>query len=138
MSSVNKVILIGNLGADPELVETKSGSALCNVSLATSIRTKDGEDKTEWHRVVMFNETAENVVKYMRKGSKLYIEGRLQTRQYEDKEGNTRYATEVVAGQVAFLDTKPKADDSGSKASKPAGNKGKSKRTGAEDDADLF
>lgn len=107
MSSVNKVILIGNMGADAELNTTGSGVAVANISLATSSFVKD-EEKTEWHRVTLWDKTAENVAKYMKKGSKLYVEGRLQTRQYEDKEGITRYQTEVVAERVAFLDTKSK------------------------------
>lgn len=106
MSSVNKVILIGNMGADAELNTTGSGISVANISLATSSFVKD-EEKTEWHRVTLWDKTAENVAKYMKKGSKLYVEGRLQTRQYEDKEGNTRYQTEVVAERVAFLDGKP-------------------------------
>lgn len=106
-SSVNKVILVGNMGADPELTYTGSGMAVSNISLATSSIIKE-EEKTEWHRVTLWDKTAENVAKYMKKGSKLYVEGRLQTRSYEDKEGNTRYTTEVVASQVVFLDSKPK------------------------------
>lgn len=105
MSTVNKVILIGNLGADPELNYTSNGTAVANLSLATSSKVS-GEDKTEWHRVTVWDKTAENVAKYMSKGSKMYVEGRLQTRSFEDAEGNTRYTTEVVANQVTFLDSK--------------------------------
>lgn len=126
MSSVNKVILIGNMGADPEVNTTSSGVAVCNISLATSSMYKD-EEKTEWHRVTLWDKTAENVAKYMKKGSKLYVEGRLQTRQYEDKEGNTRYTTEVVAERVAFLDSK----NSGGGESKPADKKATGSKTRA-------
>lgn|SRR5512139_1981717 len=130
MSSVNKVILIGNLGADPEVRATGSGTAVCELRLATSMKVKD-EDKTEWHRVVVWEKAAENAGKYLSKGSKVYVEGRLQTRSYEDKEGNTRYTTEIVANQLTFLDSKPKDEPAPAKSSKT-----KSKRT--EDDADLF
>lgn len=122
MSSVNKVILIGNMGQDPELKETSGGTAVCNISLATSSFVKD-EEKTEWHRVTLWDKTAENVAKYMKKGSKLYVEGRLQTRQWEDDDGNTRYATEVVAERVAFLDSKPKDEQPATKNKSQAGTK---------------
>lgn len=105
MSTVNKVILIGNLGADPELSYTSSGTAVSNISLATT-QMSGGEEKTEWHRVTLWDKVAENVNKYLGKGSKLYVEGRLQTRSYEDKEGVMRYMTEVIANQVVFLDSK--------------------------------
>jgi single-strand DNA-binding protein len=132
MSSVNKVILIGNMGADPEMNTTGSGVAVCNISLATSSFVKD-EEKTEWHRVTLWDKTAENVAKYMKKGSKLYVEGRLQTRSYEDKEGNTRYQTEVVAERVAFLDSKPAGDKPAAKeAQKPT--RGGRKAKPADDD----
>lgn len=136
MSSVNKVILIGNMGADPELKQAGS-TAVCNISLATSSFVKD-EEKTEWHRVTLWDKTAENVAKYMKKGSKLYVEGRLQTRQYEDSEGNTRYTTEVVADRVAFLDSKDKSESkpAAKETKKSAGRGGKAKQ--AEDDDDLF
>ena len=104
---VNKVILIGNLGQDPEGRETQSGFAVANLRLATNERRKDksGEwcDHTEWHSVVCFGKTAENVVRYCRTGKQLFIEGRIQTRKWEDKEGNSRYSTEIVADSVRFL-----------------------------------
>ena len=121
--SVNKVILIGNLGADPELNHTKSGMAVTNISLATSSRV-NGEDKTEWHRVTVWDKAAEAVAEYMKKGSKLYVEGRLQTSTYEDDSGETRYKTEVVANQVTFLDSKPK-DEPATKKSAGGKRKGK-------------
>lgn len=136
MSSVNKVILIGNLGQDPELNTTSSGIAVSNISLATSSYVKD-EEKTEWHRVTVWDKTAENVAKYMKKGSKLYVEGRLQTRQYEDKDGNTRYTTEVVAEQVKFLDSKGGGDAKPAAESKKAAaqsSKGRGKTKPADDD----
>ena len=105
---VNKAILIGNLGQDPEQRTTNGGLAVVNLSLATSSRHKDqttGEwaEKTEWHRVVCFGKTAENVGKYCQKGRQIYVEGRLQTRKWEDKEGRPRSTTEIVADNVKFL-----------------------------------
>ena len=100
--SINKVILVGNLGADPTVSNTQSGSKIVNLRLATSDSWKDkntGErkDKTEWHRVVIFNpQLADTAERYLRKGSKVYIEGQLQTRQWKDNNGNDRYTTEVV------------------------------------------
>ena len=100
--SVNKVILVGNLGADPEIRQTKDGKPIANLRVATSESWKDrntGErrEKTEWHRVVIFNEGLTRVVEqYLRKGSKVYLEGQLQTRKWQDQSGNDRYSTEVV------------------------------------------
>lgn len=107
---VNKVILVGNCGSDPELRYMPSGSAVVNLTLATSETWKDknsGEnvEKTEWHRVVFFNKLAEIVGEYVRKGSKLYIEGRLQTRSWE-QDGVKRYATEIVANDMQMLDSR--------------------------------
>ena len=107
MASVNKVILIGNLGADPELRYTSGGSAVTELRLATSRRWtgKDGtpQEDTQWHRVVVWGKQAENCKEYLAKGRQVYVEGRLQTRQWEDRDGNKRYTTEVVAEQVQFL-----------------------------------
>ncbi len=104
---VNKVILIGNLGADPEMRSTGSGMAVCNLRVATSTRRKDRDgnwtDHTEWHNVVVFGRTAENINQYCRKGKQLFIEGRLQTRKWQDRDGNDRYSTEVVGENVKFL-----------------------------------
>ncbi|PQA86829.1 single-stranded DNA-binding protein [Hyphococcus luteus] len=100
--SINKVILVGNLGADPEIRQTKDGKSIANLSVATSDSWKDkntGErrEKTEWHRVVIFNEGLARVAEqYLRKGSKVYIEGQLQTRKWQGQDGNDRYTTEVV------------------------------------------
>lgn len=101
--SVNKVILIGRLGKDPEIRYTPSGTAVANLSLATSFKPKDGEEKTEWHRCVAFGRTAEVCGEYLHKGSQVYIEGRLQTRDWEDKEGNKRYTTEVLVERMQML-----------------------------------
>ncbi len=107
MASVNKVILLGNLGADPELRYTSGGSAVADLRLATNRRFKgrDGnwQDDTQWHRIVVWAKQAENCKEYLSKGSQVYIEGRLQTRQWEDRDGNKRYTTEVVADTVQFL-----------------------------------
>ena len=108
---VNKVILIGNLGNDPELRYTPSGSAVANITLATSESWRDkqsGEqqERTEWHRVVFFNRLAEIVGEYLRKGSKIYVEGSLRTRKWQDKAGIERYTTEIVAAEMHMLDRK--------------------------------
>ena len=105
---INKVILVGNLGNDPEVRYMPNGNAVANVSLATSDSWKDkatGEqqEKTEWHRVVFFNRLAEIVEQYVKKGSKLYVEGRLQTRSWE-QDGVKRYSTEIVASEMQMLD----------------------------------
>ena len=115
---VNKVILVGNLGQDPEVRTTQGGTSVCNMSVATSERRKDksGEysDHTEWHRVVVFGKQAENVGRYLNKGSKVYIEGKLSTSKWQDKEGHDRYTTEIIAdgyGGVKFLS--PKGEQGG-------------------------
>jgi single-strand DNA-binding protein len=105
--SVNKVILIGNLGKDPELRYTPSGVAMATFSLATSERfkNKSGEmqDKTEWHNIVAWRQLAEICGKYLHKGKQVYIEGKIQTRSYDDRDGNKRYMTEIVADQMRML-----------------------------------
>lgn len=107
MSSVNKVILIGNLGADPELRQTSSGSAVCELRLATNEQWSDksGErkERTEWHRVIVWGRQAESVARFMKKGRSVYVEGRLQTREWTDKENVKRYTTEIIASNVVFL-----------------------------------
>lgn len=113
---INKVILIGNLGADPEVRYTPAGSAVANLRLATSDSWRDkqtGEmqDRTEWHRVVCFNRLGEIAGEYLRKGSKVYIEGRIQTRKWQDNTGNDRYTTEIVAGEMQMLDSRGDAGD---------------------------
>lgn len=108
---VNKVILIGNLGADPDIRYMPNGDAVANLSLATSDTWKDSQtgearEKTEWHRVVAFRKLAEIMGQYCKKGSKLYIEGRLQTRKWQDQSGQDRYTTEIVADQMQMLDSR--------------------------------
>lgn len=108
---INKVILIGNLGNDPEVRYTPSGNAVANISLATSENWRDkqsGEmqDRTEWHRVVFFNRLAEIVGEYLKKGSKVYVEGSLRTRKWQDKSGADRYTTEIIANEMQMLDSK--------------------------------
>ncbi len=105
---VNKVILVGNLGKDPEVRYSPNGGAVANITLATSESWKDktsGEkqEKTEWHRVVFFGRLAEIAGEYLKKGAQIYIEGRLQTRKWQDKEGKDRYTTEIVAGEMQML-----------------------------------
>jgi single-strand DNA-binding protein len=107
MASVNKVILIGNLGRDPETRYTTGGDAICNLNIATSEQWKDksGEkqERTEWHRVVLFGRQAEIAGEYLKKGRSVYIEGRLQTRKYTDKDGVEKYSTEIVGDRMQLL-----------------------------------
>lgn len=108
---VNKVILVGNLGQDPETRYLPSGGAVTNVTLATSETWKDKnsgqmQERTEWHRVVFFNKLAEIAGEYLKKGSKIYIEGALRTRKWQDQSGNDRYTTEIVAGEMQMLDSR--------------------------------
>jgi len=110
MSSVNKVILIGNLGRDPEIRYMQSGDPVANVSLATTeVWKKDGkkQEKTEWHRISMFGKLAEIAGEYLRKGSQAYFEGRIQTRKWTDRDGQDRYSTEIVADRMQMLGGKP-------------------------------
>lgn len=111
---VNKVILVGNLGQDPEVRYTPSGAAVTNLTIATSESWRDkqtGEQKerTEWHRVVMYARLAEIAGEYLRKGSKIYIEGRLQTRDWQDQSGQKRYTTEIIASELQMLDSRGQA-----------------------------
>lgn len=108
---INKVILVGNLGQDPEVRYMPNGGAVANITVATSETWKDknsGEqqEKTEWHRVVMFRRLAEITGEYLKKGSKVYLEGKLQTRKWQDQQGNDRYTTEIVADQMQMLDSR--------------------------------
>jgi single-strand DNA-binding protein len=107
MASVNKVILLGNLGRDPETRYTTGGDAVCNLSIATSEQWKDknGEkqERTEWHRVVLFGRQAEIAGEYLKKGRSVYVEGRLQTRKYTDKDGVEKYSTEIVGDRMQLL-----------------------------------
>ena len=108
MASVNKVIIVGNLGKDPEVRYLPSGSAICNIAVATSRQWKDktsGEkqEETEWHRITFFDRMAEIAAEYLKKGRSVYVEGRLKTRKYTDKDGVEKYATEIVATEMQLL-----------------------------------
>ncbi|MSP53516.1 MAG: single-stranded DNA-binding protein [Gammaproteobacteria bacterium] len=129
---INKVILIGNLGKDPEVRYMPNGNAVANITLATSESWKDkqsGEQKeqTEWHRVVFYQRLAEIVGEYLKKGSKVYIEGKLRTRKWQDKDGQDKYMTEIIADEMQMLDSRagasgndmPKADNRSSSSSEP-------------------
>lgn len=112
MAGVNKVIIIGRLGQDPETKYLPSGGAVTNVSVATSEKWKDKatgqpQEKTEWHRLVFFNRLGEIAGEYLKKGSNIYIEGRLQTRKWQAQDGSDRYSTEIVVDQLQMLDGKP-------------------------------
>jgi single-strand DNA-binding protein len=138
MASVNKVIIVGNLGRDPEIRYTPNGSAVCNVTVATSRvrKNKDSGEKsedTEWHRIVFFDKLAEIAGEYLKKGRSVYVEGRLQTRKWQDKDGVEKYTTEIVATEMQMLGSREgmgggaSADDGGSNyersapAARPAG-----------------
>lgn len=114
---VNKVILIGNLGADPEVRYSQSGTAIASFRMATTEiwKKQDGskEDQTEWHRIVAFGRLGEICGEYLSKGSKVYIEGRLQTRKWDDRDGNTRYTTEIVAREMKMLSPKGSSESNG-------------------------
>ena len=115
---INKVILVGNLGQDPDVRYTTSGAAVTNISVATSESWKDkntGEDvvKTEWHRIVFFGRLAEIAGEYLKKGSKVYIEGKLQTRKWQDQNNQDRYTTEVVANEMQMLDARNQSGGQG-------------------------
>ena len=124
MASVNKVIIVGNLGRDPETRYTADGAAITNASIATMDRWKDkntGETKeaTEWHRVVFFNRLAEIASEYLKKGSAVYIEGKLKTRKWTDKSGADKYTTEIVADQMQMLGSRDKKDRAAPQAADP-------------------
>jgi len=121
MAGINKVILIGNLGKDPEVRYLEGGAAVANFSLATSETYKDrntGEKKTqtEWHNVVLWRGLAEVAEKYLKKGNQVYIEGKIRTRSWEDKEGNTRYTTEIVGDNMTMLGRREDQDSGSSPA----------------------
>lgn len=107
MASLNKAMILGNVGADPELRYTAGGQAVITLSVATSDRWKDKDgneqDRTEWHKIVVWGKQAEQCHKYVGKGKQILVEGRIQTRKYDDKDGVTRYSTEIVADRVTFL-----------------------------------
>ena len=113
---INKVILVGNLGADPENRMSQAGNAITNISIATSESWKDKntgqqQERTEWHRVVFFNRLAEVAAEYLRKGSKVYVEGALRTRKWQDQSGQDRYTTEVVGSEMQMLDSRNSGGD---------------------------
>ena len=116
MASLNKAILIGNIGKDFELRKTAAGSSIANLTLATDRRYKDGQGnaqtETEWHSVVFFGKTAEIASQYLHKGSMVYIEGRLHTHKYTDKQGIERYATDIIGEAFQFLDSKKSTGES--------------------------
>ena len=145
MASVNKVILIGNLGRDPETRYLPDGGAVTNISVATTDTWKDksGEkqERTEWHRVAFFGRLAEIAGEYLKKGSPVYIEGRLQTRKWQDKEGQDRYTTEIVANEMKMLGSRgggsePMARESTPAAVEGGGAKTPAKKVGAFDQMD--
>ncbi len=123
MASVNKVILVGNLGKDPELRYTKSGEPVANFSVATNEKWKDKQgnkqERTEWHRIVVWGKTAENCAQYLAKGRSVYLEGSLQTQEWTDKQGVKRQTTEIRAYSVQFLGSKD--DDGGKRAPESSG-----------------
>ena len=133
---VNKVILVGNLGEDPTVKNTPGGSAITNISVATSEEWKNkdsgqNESRTEWHRVVFFNKLAEIAGEYLRKGSKVYIEGSLRTRKWQSKDGSDRYTTEIVASEMQML-------DSAKEGGQPAQQKQDTQRQSAPQPANQF
>lgn len=122
MASVNKVIVVGNMGKDPEVNFSQAGDAVVNIAVATSVKWKDkttgdAKEETEWHRIVCFGKTAEIVGEYGKKGRSVYVEGRLRTRKWTDKEGVERYTTEIVANSVQFIGNRPDGEA-------PAGDSG--------------
>jgi len=114
---VNKVILVGNIGQDPEVRYMPNGNAVANLTLATSESWKDQQgqiqEKTEWHRLTMYRRLAEIVGEYVKKGSKIYVEGKLQTRKWQDQQGQDKYTTEIIVDQMQMLDSKPSNNGAG-------------------------
>ena len=132
MASLNKIMLIGNLGQDPELRYTPEGNPVANFSIAVTYRRRVNEEmqgETEWFNVSCFNRTAENVNQYLTKGQKVYVEGRFQSREYVGQDGNQRRSFEVVANDVKFLNTKSEAESMGSKATQTDNSQQKSEES---------
>jgi single-strand DNA-binding protein len=126
MRGVNKAILVGNIGADPELKTTKTGQAVCTLSLATSDKKKDRatgnvEDVTEWHRLVLWDKLAEIAGQYLRKGAPIYVEGKLRTRKWQGQDGQDRYTTEIVVSEMRLLGGRHEGAQSRPAAQAPAG-----------------
>jgi len=120
MKGINKAIVVGNLGNDPESRTLPSGGAVTNISVATSESWKDkstgeNQERTEWHKIVFFNRLGEIAAEYLKKGSKVYVEGQLRTRKWQDQAGNDRYSTEIIGDEMQMLDSKG-ADTSGRSA----------------------
>jgi len=144
MASVNKVILIGNLGADPETRYLPSGDAVTNIRIATTENWKDKsgdkQEHTEWHRISFFGRLAEIAGEYLKKGSPVYVEGRIRTRKWQDKEGQDRYSTEIVADRMQLLGGRGSGGDGGSSrgesASSGSGKAPSKKSGGSFDDMD--
>lgn len=146
---INKAILIGNLGRDPEVRYTANGAAIANVAIATTDswtdkETREKQERTEWHRVVFFGRLAEIVGEYLKKGSQVYVEGRLQTRKWQDQSGQDRYTTEIVANDMQMLggragggaDAPRDTSQDGGRASRPAGSVDRSAAPAPADDFD--
>lgn len=141
--SVNKVILVGNLGKDPELRYTPSGTAVATFSLATTERYKDRDgnrqDKTEWHNIVAWRQLAEICGKYLHKGKQIYVEGKIQTRSYDDRDGNKRYITEIVMDQMHMLGSRDDNQAGGGYAgSGQSSNQGRPASQGKKEQIDDF
>lgn len=136
--SLNKVMLIGNLGADPEVRYFPSGDAFANVNIATSESWKDkvtgeAKERTEWHRVIFTKRIAEIVGQYLRKGSKVYIEGRLQTRKWQSQDGHDRYTTEILADQMVMLDSRGAGGGSSAPYDSQGGGQSRPAKGGGDD-----
>jgi len=143
MASVNKVILVGNLGKDPETRYLPNGDAVTNITLATSESWKDktsGEkqEKTEWHRVTFYRRLAEIAGEYLKKGSQVYVEGRLETRKWQDKEGKDRYTTEIIASEMKMLGSRSGQGDAGSREAPPGQESAREGRSAAKKPAGKF
>jgi single-strand DNA-binding protein len=139
MAGINKVILIGNLGADPEVRYTPSGVAVAQFNIATSEEWKDkdsGEkrERTEWHRIVAWRRLGEICGEYLSKGQQVYVEGRIQTNTWEDKEGNKRYTTEIIANTVQFLGKRESSESARPRSTTPADYQGVPAQGPADDD----
>lgn len=139
MASLNKVLLIGNLGKDPEIRSMSNGKSVANFSVATSEQWKNKDtgqkqEKTEWHNIVAYDKLADIIGQYLRKGSKMYLEGRLQTRKWTDKEGKDRYTTEIICNEMQMLDGKK---DGGSYAGNAPAAGAASKSAADMDDSDV-
>ena len=135
-NGLNKVLILGNLGADPDIKYTQAGSPVANLSIATSESWKDKTtnekvEKVEWHRVVVFGRLAEIAEQYLKKGSKIFVEGKLQTRDWEDSEGKKRYTTEVIAREMTMLDSK---GDSNTSSPQPSNSDSKQDNDKFEED----